>query len=54
MRAGNLSELQLTLGEVAEAIALAEQSVEYADRSGDAFQRMCMAHDPGRCAASGG
>ena len=38
--AGNLSELQLTLGEVAEAIALAEQSVEYADRSGDAFQRM--------------
>ena len=52
--AGNLSELQLTLGEVAEAIALAEQSVDYADRSGDAFRRMANAHDPGRCAASGG
>jgi tetratricopeptide (TPR) repeat protein len=38
--AGNLSELQLTQGEVAEAIALAERSVEYADRSGDSFERM--------------
>jgi hypothetical protein len=40
IRAGNLSELELTLGEVAEAVADAEQSVTYADRSGDAFQRM--------------
>jgi tetratricopeptide (TPR) repeat protein len=40
IRAGNLSELQLTLGEVAKAIAVAEQSVDYADRSGDAFHRM--------------
>ena len=51
--AGNLSELQLTLGEVAEAIALAEQSVDYADRSGDAVPAHVQAHDPGRCAASG-
>jgi uncharacterized protein DUF4062 len=36
--AGNLSELELTLGEVAEAVAKAEQSVTYADRSDDAFQ----------------
>jgi hypothetical protein len=38
--AGNLSELELTLGEVAGAMADAEQSVTYADRSGDAFWRM--------------
>jgi len=36
----NLSELELTLGEVAEAVGDAEQSVTYADRCGDAFQRM--------------
>ncbi len=40
MSAGNLSELELTLGEVAGAVGDAEQSVTYADRSGDAFQRM--------------
>ena len=34
----NLSEL--TLGEVASAVRDAEQSVTYADRSGDGFQRM--------------
>ncbi len=39
--AGNLSELELTLGEMAAAVGDAEQSVTYADRSGDAFQRMC-------------
>ena len=39
-RASNLSELELTLGEVAGAVGDAEQSVTYADRSGDAFQRM--------------
>ncbi len=38
--ASNLSELELTLGEVAGAVAVAEQSVTYADRSGDAFLRM--------------
>jgi tetratricopeptide (TPR) repeat protein len=38
--AGNLSELQLTLGEVREAIALAEPSVGYADLCGDAFKRL--------------
>ena len=38
--ASNLSELELTLGEVAGAVGDAEQSVTYADRSGDAFMRM--------------
>jgi hypothetical protein len=36
----NLSELELTLGELAEAVGDAEQSVTYADRSGGAFERM--------------
>ena len=40
--AGNLSELKLTLGEVAAAVADAEQSVDLADRSGDAFLRMAF------------
>lgn len=40
--ASNLSELELTLGEVATAVQDAEQSVTHADRSGDAFQRMGM------------
>ena len=38
--AGSLSELELTLGEVAAAAGNAEQSVNYADRSDDAFLRM--------------
>ena len=38
--ASNLSELELTLGEVAAAVADAKQSVVFADRSGDAFERM--------------
>jgi len=38
--AANLSELELTLGEVQAAVAAAEQSVTFADRSGDTFQRM--------------
>ena len=38
--AGNLSELQLTLGEVAAAVASAERSVAHADRSEDLFSRM--------------
>ena len=33
----NLSELQLSLGRIALAVADAERSVDYADRSGDAF-----------------
>ncbi len=38
--AGNLSELHLTLGEVASAVAVGEESVELVDKSGDAFVRM--------------
>jgi tetratricopeptide (TPR) repeat protein len=40
--ASNLSELALTLGDVAGAVQYAEQAVDYADRSADAFQRMVM------------
>jgi hypothetical protein len=40
IRASNLSELELTLGAVAGAVGDAEQSVTYADRSGDAFWKM--------------
>ncbi len=39
-RSSNLSELELTLGDVPAAVRDAEQSVTLADRSGDAFQRM--------------
>jgi hypothetical protein len=42
IRASNLSELEFTLGEVAGAVGDAEQSVTYADRSGDTFERMSM------------
>jgi len=42
IQAGNLSELHLTLGRVKEAIRFARQSVDYADRSGDAFLRIVM------------
>jgi tetratricopeptide (TPR) repeat protein len=38
--AGNLSELDVTLGDLASAVRHAEQSVQHADRSGDAFQIM--------------
>ena len=38
--AGNLSELYLTSGDLVLALAYAQQSVDLADRSGDAFQRM--------------
>jgi hypothetical protein len=40
--ASNLSELELTLGDVAEAVGDAEQSVAYADRSGDAYLRCVL------------
>ncbi|NOT02527.1 MAG: adenylate/guanylate cyclase domain-containing protein [Phycisphaerales bacterium] len=39
-RAGNLSELQLTLGDAGAAVADGKRSVEHADRSGDEFQRI--------------
>ena len=38
--AGNLSELALTAGDMPAALRYAAQSVELADRSGDAFERM--------------
>nr|VFJ64292.1 MAG: hypothetical protein BECKFW1821C_GA0114237_100569 [Candidatus Kentron sp. FW] len=37
---GNLSELELTLGRIDRAVANGKQAVEFAERSGDAFQRM--------------
>ncbi|MCP3962126.1 MAG: hypothetical protein GY719_30150, partial [bacterium] len=40
LNAGNLSELTLTLGEVATAVRAGEESVELADRSGDGFERL--------------
>jgi tetratricopeptide (TPR) repeat protein len=40
IRALNLSELDLTLGEVAGAVVDAERSVTYADRGGNAYARM--------------
>ena len=39
-RATNLSELEVTLGRLAEAVADARRAVEFADRSGDAFQKV--------------
>ena len=38
--AGNISELRLTLGNIAESIASARTGVAYADKSDDAFRRM--------------
>ena len=38
--AGNISELSLTLGDVARAVTSGEESVELADKSGDTFLRM--------------
>jgi hypothetical protein len=40
--AANLSELDLTLGDVVSAVRCAEQSVQHADRSEDAFRIMAM------------
>ena len=45
--AGNLSELYLTLGEVSQAVASARQSVDFADRSGDGFQKWSKRKDFG-------
>ena len=38
--ARHLSKLKLTLGELAAAVRSAEESIKFADRSGNAFQRM--------------
>jgi tetratricopeptide (TPR) repeat protein len=38
--ASNLSQLYLTIGDLPQALKLAEQSVELADRSGDEFQQL--------------
>jgi len=38
--ANNLSEIYLTIGDIVIALEYAHQSVDLADRSGDAFQRM--------------
>jgi tetratricopeptide (TPR) repeat protein len=38
--ASNLSELYLAIGDIAQALTSAEQSVELADRDGDVFQRL--------------
>lgn len=42
IQASNLSELQLTLGDVAQAELSGQWSVEYADQSGDLFHRSDM------------
>ncbi len=44
--ANNLSELQLTLGDVVAAVASGQQGVGYADQLGDLFKRMsiCTTH----------
>lgn len=39
MAASSLSELYLTIGDIAQAVAAGRQSVELADKSGDAFLR---------------
>ncbi len=58
--ASNLGELTLTLGDVSRAVAFGGQSVELADRSGDAFFRMVVRarwanslHQAGRWEESG-
>jgi tetratricopeptide (TPR) repeat protein len=38
--AGGLSDLHLTLGDIAEAVAISEAGVKHADRSGEDFQRI--------------
>lgn len=39
IRANNISEIELALGNIASAIRYAEKAVEFADRSGEGFQR---------------
>lgn len=38
--AGNLSDLEVTLGELLQAVQDAQLAVEYADRSGDDFEKL--------------
>ena len=52
--AGNLSELELTLGDVARAVADGARAVAFADRSGDAFWRMAMRTTHADALAQGG
>nr|VFJ44335.1 MAG: SEFIR domain-containing protein [Candidatus Kentron sp. FW] len=40
--AGNLSQLELTLGEISKAMEDAKRSVQFADTSGDIFRQMVM------------
>ncbi|MEM9605328.1 MAG: hypothetical protein AAGA11_20870 [Pseudomonadota bacterium] len=40
--AGNLSELQLTLGHVPDAVTAARQAVSHADQSGEVFERTAL------------
>ncbi len=40
IQSGNLSQLFLTLGNIAKALDYSERSLKYAEQSGDAFQRM--------------
>jgi len=58
--AGNLSDLELTLGRLTDAVADARQSITHADQSGDAGQRMSTRtaaadalHQSGRRAEAG-
>ena len=58
--ASNLSELEVTLGRLTDAVADARQSITHADQSGDAFQRMASRttaadalHQSGRRAEAG-
>ena len=46
-RAGNLSDLEVTLGRLPDAVADARRSIVHADQSGDPFVRMAM------CATAG-
>ncbi|HEY0017428.1 MAG TPA: SEFIR domain-containing protein [Longimicrobium sp.] len=43
--AGNLAELELTVGDIGRAVVVAEEAVRHADRSGDAFHRMARRTD---------
>jgi hypothetical protein len=59
--ANNLSQLDMTVGDLAAAVADATQSVEYADRSCDTFQRVSnrrtlaeALHHSGLCAGENG
>ncbi len=52
--AGNVSELYLTLGQVGKAMEFAKRAVEYADKSGDEFQRMSKRTSYGDALCQGG